>query len=98
MDKNRNLNLLDIYRTYLENNKGNRRDIQDESENWTGRWMPERLGDPTPPPKVYPYSGQEYKESMAGHHNDIYMGQISDCDNAKVDNVTFYTNSILQEC
>lgn len=96
-DENRRFNLLDLYQTYLKNNKGNRRDIGDEFENWSGRWMPDRLGDPTPPPKVYPYSKQSNDESMVEHHQN--MGQISsDCDDAKVDIVTFYVNSSLEQC
>ncbi|XP_032688449.1 uncharacterized protein LOC116852328 [Odontomachus brunneus] len=98
LNENRNLNLLDIYQTYLENNKENRRDV-DELENWTGRWMPERLGDPTPPPKVYPHNGLEYEETMAGHHN-MYMGQISsDCDDAKTNLTVDWDHSVsAQTC
>lgn len=94
MDENRRINLFDLYRTYLKNNRDNRRDIDDETENWTGRWMPDRLGDPTPPPKVYPHSEQGYHESMS----DSHMGRISDCDDAQVNILIFHINSLMVAC
>ncbi|XP_011635651.1 uncharacterized protein LOC105426224 isoform X1 [Pogonomyrmex barbatus] len=42
-----------------EYNRENNRNIQDE--NWNGRWMPDRLGDPKPSPKVLPISQQQYQ-------------------------------------
>lgn len=47
----------------LDNNEYNeekRRSNEDESENWNGRWMPDRPDDPKPPPKVLPKS-QRYE-------------------------------------
>lgn len=126
MDENKKINLFDLYRAYLQNNKENRRNTDDEAESWTGRigdptpppkvyphseqryhesvpeswtgrWMPDRIGDPTPSPKVYPHSEQGYHESMLESHHAMYMGQISsDCDDAKVNIVTSYTNSLLK--
>jgi len=46
-----------------EYNKEKRRNIEDEFENWHGRWMPDRPGDPKPPPKVLP-KNQRYEYEL----------------------------------
>ncbi|EFN80784.1 Tumor protein p53-inducible protein 13 [Harpegnathos saltator] len=81
------------------NIKENRRDTNDDFENWTGRWMPDRLGDPTPPPKVYPYSEQEHDKFMSRSH-DIYMGYVSpNCDDAKTNLTVDWDHSVsAQTC
>lgn len=43
------------------NNKEKRRNLEDDLENWTGRWMPDRFDNPTLPPKVLPKTQQSYK-------------------------------------
>ena len=58
-----------------------RRDVN--SENWRGRWMPSRPGEPTPPPKVLPSHYNEGNDSGATSFN-IPMGVESNCDNGKV--------------
>ncbi|XP_014480610.1 PREDICTED: uncharacterized protein LOC106747527 [Dinoponera quadriceps] len=99
-DESRKLNLFDLYRTYLEDNtdRGNRRDIEDDPENWTGRWMPDRLGDPTPSPKVYPHSEQATHKSMMENHHD--MGHTSsDCDDAMTNLTVDWDHSVsTQTC
>lgn len=63
-------------RRYLARNRENRRDAEDEFENWQGRWMPDRPGQPTPPPKVF---GKDTHDL-----HGVPMGQPSDqCDDAK---------------
>lgn len=42
-------------------NKEKRRNIEDGLENWTGRWMPDRPDNLTPPPKVLPKTQQSYE-------------------------------------
>ncbi|KAK9297439.1 hypothetical protein QLX08_008864 [Tetragonisca angustula] len=58
---------------------------EDELENWTGRWMPDRLNDPTPPPKVFPKMDQTSDfESSHSFHGGVPMGYSSkSCDDAK---------------
>lgn len=59
-DKNIIQNLLRI----LDNNEYNkekRRNIEDELENWHGRWMPDRPDDPKPPSKVLSKNQQQYE-------------------------------------
>lgn len=57
-------------------------------EDWPGRWMPDRPGDPTPPPKVLPKNEQEHYDSvteLSHKMQHIQMGHVSpDCDDAKV--------------
>ena len=50
------------------------------SDGWTGKWMPSRPGEPTPPPKIF------HKEGNIQQHDDrIPMGVIShECDDGKV--------------
>jgi len=69
----------------------NRRNI-DDLQNWTGRWMPDREGDPTPPPKVWPKEryNEEYEsvtESFHGIHHGVVQAQ---CDDGKVGIVHCY--------
>ncbi|KAM0733234.1 Tumor protein p53-inducible protein 13 [Formica fusca] len=66
-------------------NKENRRNIDNDLENWTGRWMPDRPDDTTPPPKILPKDKRLYEyESITEFPNDIYMGHVSpECDDAK---------------
>ena len=52
-------------------------------ENWTGRWMPDRAGDPTPPPKIFPIGSSE--EAAAIHRQS--MGPNKACDDGKVKNI-----------
>lgn len=71
-------------------NKENRRNIDNDLENWTGRWMPDRPDDATPPPKILPKNKRLYEyESITEFPHDMYMGHVSpECDDAKV-NITF---------
>lgn len=43
------------------NNKEKRRNLEDDLENWTGRWMPDRFDNPTLSPKILPKTQQSYK-------------------------------------
>jgi hypothetical protein len=76
-------NLLDILNDYTEGEKEHRRDsIEDPYENWTGRWLPSRPNDPTPPPKVV-FGRVNNNESH--HISGVPMGVKSvDCDDGKV--------------
>ncbi|XP_012059423.1 PREDICTED: uncharacterized protein LOC105622616 [Atta cephalotes] len=59
----------------LHNNeyKDKRRNIEDEFENWNGRWMPDRPDDPKPPPKVFPKNQQQYEyESVTELPHKMY--------------------------
>lgn len=71
-------------------NKENRRNIDNDLENWTGRWMPDRPDDATPPPKILPNNKRLYEyESITEYPHDMYMGHVSpECDDARV-NITF---------
>lgn len=42
-------------------NKEKRRNLEDDFENWTGRWMPDRPDNLTPPPKILPKTQQSYE-------------------------------------
>ncbi|EZA55425.1 uncharacterized protein LOC105279169 isoform X2 [Ooceraea biroi] len=65
--------------------KANRRNIEDM--NWTGRWMPDRPGDPTPPPKVWPKNEEKYDdryESVTEFSHGMHHGFVqSQCDDGK---------------
>lgn len=78
------INFLKLLRSYGEQGRENRRNIDNDLETWTGRWMPERIGDPTPPPKILPqneYSHDDYSQNFI---NSIHMGIVStQCDDAK---------------
>jgi len=52
---------------------------------WAGRWMPDRPGDPTPPPKVLPKNQRQYEyESVTEFPHEMFMGHVSpECDDAK---------------
>lgn len=55
--------------------------IDDELEDWPGRWMPDRPNDPTPSPKIFPKISETNVQSLHG----IPMGYSSqNCDDAKV--------------
>nr|XP_050849830.1 uncharacterized protein LOC127063748 isoform X3 [Vespula vulgaris] len=78
------INFLQLFRSYGERERENRRNIDNDLETWTGRWMPERLGDPTPPPKILSkneYSHDDYSQNFI---HSIPMGIVStECDDAK---------------
>ncbi|XP_006621423.1 uncharacterized protein LOC102680815 [Apis dorsata] len=80
--RNFDLNRVDSFREYVFGRDGeNRRNIiNDELEDWPGRWMPDRPNDPTPPPKIFPKISQTTVQSLHG----IPMGYSSqNCDDAK---------------
>ncbi|KAL6448279.1 hypothetical protein ACFW04_000327 [Cataglyphis niger] len=65
-------------------NKENRRNIDNDLENWTGRWMPDRPDDATPPPEVLKNKRLYEYESITEFPHDMYMGYVSpECDDAK---------------
>ena len=72
-------------KNYLEKSRDHRRESGDSSEDWQGRWMPERPSDPTPPPKVF-HKSEIQKQNMGSNTMDrIPMGVKSvDCDDGKV--------------
>lgn len=74
------IDLMDILNDYTDSDKEHQNDSskKDSLENWTGRWMPSRPGEYTPPPKVF------HKEE---HPQDevVEMGVKSvRCDDGKV--------------
>lgn len=88
LEQDRTLDGLKLVQDYIENDQENRRSTENELENWAGRWMPDRPGDPTPPPKVLPKNKPEYYVSITEHPHK-YMGHVfPDCDDAKVDIVS----------
>ncbi|XP_017880005.1 uncharacterized protein LOC108624905 [Ceratina calcarata] len=61
-----------------------RRDVYEGLESWTGRWMPDRLNDPTPPPKVFPKTENAKDQGSMHDIHGIAMGHPSvNCDDAK---------------
>ncbi|XP_076244050.1 uncharacterized protein LOC143185172 [Calliopsis andreniformis] len=77
------LDKLRLLRDYVYRNGENRRNINDEFENWRGRWLPERPDDPIPPPKVFPKDSDAVVHGLETLHG-VPMGQPSvDCDDAK---------------
>lgn len=58
-----------------EYNKEKRRNSEDEFENWHGRWMPDRPGDPKPPPKVLPKNQQQYESVTKLPHEMYWPGR-----------------------
>ncbi|XP_012264906.2 uncharacterized protein LOC105691173 [Athalia rosae] len=57
----------------------------DEDEKWTGRWMPSRSDDPTPPPKVLHKTGK-FKDHNVPADPDHLIGmgvQSKQCDDGK---------------
>ncbi|CAD1476141.1 unnamed protein product, partial [Heterotrigona itama] len=74
---------------------------EDEPESWTGRWMPDRPNDPTPPPKVFPKTDQTTDfESSGSFHGGVPMGYSSkSCDDAKTNlTVDWDGNPISYTC
>lgn len=93
-DSRRNLDRLISLRKYASLDDGGesqRRNAngEGEPESWTGRWMPDRPNDPTPPPKVFPKMDQTTDfESFHSFHGRVPMGYSSkSCDDAKVDSL-----------
>lgn len=88
-DENAVQQLVHLLHSY-KYNKENRRNIENDLENWTGRWMPDRSDDPTPPPKILPKNERLYEyESIVEYPHEMYMGHVSpECDDAKV-NIAF---------
>ncbi|XP_012535496.2 uncharacterized protein LOC105836185 isoform X1 [Monomorium pharaonis] len=83
----REQNVMQKLLRILDNNeyKEKRRNIEDKFENWNGRWMPDRPGDPKPPPKILPMNQPQYEyESMIDFPHEMFMGHVSpECDDAK---------------
>ncbi|XP_018396394.1 PREDICTED: uncharacterized protein LOC108774724 isoform X1 [Cyphomyrmex costatus] len=72
-----NKNVMQKLLHTLDDNKYNkdkykRRDVVDNFKNWNGRWMPDRPGDPKPPPKVFPKNQQYEYESVAELPEKMY--------------------------
>lgn len=81
--RNFDLDQVDSFREYVFGRDGESRRniINDELEDWPGRWMPDRPNDPTPPPKIFPKISETSVQSLHG----IPMGYSSqNCDDAKV--------------
>ncbi|CAK9828798.1 hypothetical protein ANTRET_LOCUS6254 [Anthophora retusa] len=78
------LRLLRKY-TYDSQNGENRRNVNDdELENWRGRWMPDKLDDPTPPPKIFPKNEEKSDFQSWQSIHGVPMGYPSvHCDDAK---------------
>ncbi|XP_011501945.1 PREDICTED: uncharacterized protein LOC105365472 isoform X2 [Ceratosolen solmsi marchali] len=93
IDTNMKFNLLDILNDYTESEKDHRRDSTDDPyENWTGRWMPSRPGEPTPPPKVVSNKG---KDEESHHDSRVPMGVKSpDCDDGKTNLTVDWDHSV----
>ncbi|XP_033219057.1 uncharacterized protein LOC117174252 [Belonocnema kinseyi] len=51
-ESNEDLDLRKLLKNYMEKNRAYRRTSEDSSDDWHGRWMPERPSDPKPPPKI----------------------------------------------
>jgi len=84
-----------------EYDKEKRRNIEDEFENWNGRWMPDRPDDPKPPSKVLSKTRQQYEyESVTAFPHEMYMGHVSpECDDAKVAIISVYIDCLnCKEC
>ena len=91
-DPRRNLDLdrlisLRKYASRDDRGESQRRNAngEDEPESWTGRWMPDRPNDPTPPPKVFPKMDQTADFESSHSFHGVPMGYSSkSCDDAKV--------------
>ncbi|XP_011700226.1 PREDICTED: uncharacterized protein LOC105457318, partial [Wasmannia auropunctata] len=71
----RNENAMQKLLHILDNdyNKEKRRNIKDEFDGWSGRWMPERPSDPKPPPKVLPKNQPRYEyESVTELPHEVH--------------------------
>lgn len=85
--RNVGLDRLYMLRQLICGNAKNRRDTNDEFDNWKGRWMPTRPGDPTPPPKIFAKTEEELIRGPLLPTHRVRMGYSSpDCDDAKVNN------------
>lgn len=82
-DENVVQQLMHLLHSYK--NKENRRNIEDDLENWTGRWMPDKPDDSTPSSKTLPKNNRLYEyESITEYPHEMYMGHVSpECDDAK---------------
>lgn len=76
----------------------NRRYVENV-ESWTGRWMPDRPGDPTPPPKIWPKTKETYNneyESVTEFSHGTHHGPLQpQCDDGKVGIASVAVDSIL---
>ncbi|XP_078046060.1 uncharacterized protein LOC144474736 [Augochlora pura] len=73
-------NVGSLLRHAFRDDRENRRNANEEI--WTGRWMPDRPGEPAAPPKVFPKSQQSSLGLQSVH--GVQMGQKTpDCDDAK---------------
>ncbi|KZC06978.1 PREDICTED: uncharacterized protein LOC107195223 [Dufourea novaeangliae] len=71
---------LSLLQKYGYNNRENRRNANNASDSWNGRWMPDRPGEPIPPPKIFPKT----EIFASGSIHEIPMGQPSvNCDDAR---------------
>ncbi|XP_033355164.1 uncharacterized protein LOC117236380 [Bombus vosnesenskii] len=98
---------LTSLRQYAFNNdRESRRNIDDELENWTGRWMPDRPNEFTPSPKVLAKDDQITLSGSSQSLHGVPMGYPSrNCDDAKTNltmdwdgnpiNYTCYDNKII---
>ncbi|XP_072745291.1 uncharacterized protein [Anoplolepis gracilipes] len=73
-DKNVMQQIIQLFHGY-KYNKENRRNIDQDLENWTGRWMPDRPDIPTPPPKVLPKTQQSYEYGSELLHEIPWPGR-----------------------
>ncbi|XP_053983537.1 uncharacterized protein LOC128878902 [Hylaeus volcanicus] len=71
-------------RQLVYGNGKNRRDTDDDFDDWKGRWMPDKPGDPTPPPKVFPKMEEDLVRGLLEPIYGVPMGHPSpNCDDAK---------------
>lgn len=77
-----------------DSNKENRRRDADD-ENWSGRWMPDRPDDPTPPPKIWPKQEDEDGSltEMSHEMSHEWNGRMPD----RVDTPMYRTQSAKNE-
>ncbi|XP_076168557.1 uncharacterized protein LOC143147312 [Ptiloglossa arizonensis] len=94
--RNVGLDRLYMLRQLICGNAKNRRDTNDEFDNWKGRWMPTRPGDPTPPPKIFAKTEEELIRGPLLPTHRVRMGYSSpDCDDAKTNLTIDWDGSVV---
>lgn len=82
--------LTSLRKYAFDHDRESRRNIDDELENWTGRWMPDRPNEFTPPPKVLANVDQITLPGSSQSLHGVPMGYPSrNCDDAKVQFASF---------
>lgn len=80
-----NTDWIDTLLKYIYRNREKRMEIDDDFENWKGRWMPTRLGEPVAPPKIFPKTeNDEIIKYRMQYPHGVPMGESNHkCDDAK---------------